>query len=140
MWLYLQDSFLSIVQDKDHPEHLHVRGRFAGDIERVFGPVMGKALKVRQVKPADYKFRATVPRALVAQVVASRLMDIHYEGFKEGIAGVDPARHSTYMRVWSIMCDAQARHEESPALDRLELDKPKEAAPKKAPAKKKGGV
>ncbi len=42
MWLYLTDSFLSIVQDRDYPEQLHVRARFAGDIQRAFGEALAR--------------------------------------------------------------------------------------------------
>jgi len=36
MWVYLWDSFLSIVQSKENPHFLLVRARHVGDIERVF--------------------------------------------------------------------------------------------------------
>jgi hypothetical protein len=36
MWLVLENSFLSIVQDKDNSERLLVRARIKGDIENVF--------------------------------------------------------------------------------------------------------
>ena len=70
MWIYLKDAFSSAVVDRDDPKRLLVRGRFPGDIERV----LSKA-EVIETPRADYRFRASVPRATVAEMLAWQRAD-----------------------------------------------------------------
>ena len=57
MWIYLNNSFLSIVAHNDKPEHMHVRGRRRGDIEAVFPEA-----NVTDTPDRDYAFRADISR------------------------------------------------------------------------------
>ncbi len=105
MWIFLADSFLSIVQ----PQHntadarngrLIVRARVKGDIERVFPTVKGIATKGR-----DYAFRASIPRIVVADAMHTLVMGITATNFKDTVKEKD--RSATYLRVWSVMNDLQ---------------------------------
>ena len=98
MWIFLNDAFLSVVAHLDKPEHLHVRARIAGDLERTFPGV-----EVTETPDGDYRFRADVPRDEVARVIAGRLEAIDYPNFKGSIGAAERARHDTYMRVWGTM-------------------------------------
>lgn len=82
MWVYLTDALLSIVAHRDRPGHLLVRARFAGDIERIF-----PSAEVTETPDADYRFRATIPRADVAKAVADAAMAINYPNFKATLRG-----------------------------------------------------
>jgi hypothetical protein len=61
MWVFLNDSFLSIVARRDQPGMLLVRARKAGDIEAVFPEA-----QTRVDDMADYPHRAEVPAEAVA--------------------------------------------------------------------------
>jgi hypothetical protein len=96
MWIFLNDAFLSIVRDKDNPSNLLVRARHHGDIRRVF-----PELKVVITPEADYRYRALVPRTLVAEKIASQIAEIDYTNFKDSVT--DESRHFVYFQVWRQM-------------------------------------
>jgi hypothetical protein len=106
MWIFLNDAFLSVVAHRDEPDHLHVRARIAGDLERTFPGV-----EVQETPDGDYRFRADVPRDEVVRVVAERLEAIDYPNFKGSTAPAEHARHDAYMEVWKTMMAWQRREE-----------------------------
>jgi hypothetical protein len=71
MWIFLNNAFLSIVSDKDNSDNLLVRARYHGDIRRIF-----PRAKVAITPEADYRYRARVPRTLVAEKIASQIAGI----------------------------------------------------------------
>ena len=71
MWIFLNNAFLSIVSDKDNPGDLLVRARQHGDIRR-----LSPRVKVVITPEADYRYRARVPRPLVAEKIASRSLGL----------------------------------------------------------------
>lgn len=119
MWLFLNNAMVSIVEHREHPELLVVRGRIRGDVDRFLGR------KCEAVTPAaDYRFRAVVDRAEVQRALDRALDRITYPNFKASC--VNP-RHDEYVAVWSVMHrwqEKEAAHET------------RQAAMKKAPAKK----
>ena len=58
MWIFLKDAFLSVVANRDDPNCLLVRGRFAGDIERTFPEA-----DVVETPHADYRLRCHARRS-----------------------------------------------------------------------------
>jgi hypothetical protein len=96
MWIFLNNAFLSIVSDKDNPDNLLVRASHHGDIRRVF-PVV----KVVVTPEADYRYRARVPRTLVAEKIASQIAGIDYTNFKKSVT--DESRLMAYLQVWRPM-------------------------------------
>lgn len=110
MWVMFNDAFLSIV-DKDAAyhggsgpcgQHLTVRARVRGDIEKVFPAAM-----VKEGGGTDYAFRAIIHREVVAQALADRVMGLGYSNFKGSVADKD--RHDTYMKIWDVMFAWQGR-------------------------------
>ncbi len=95
MWIFMNDSILSIVEDLDNREHLLVRARIEGDIERVF-----PGAKVSHTQDHDYYYRASLPRKVAAKI-AEKVEFIGYSNFKNTVK--DPGRHETYYEVWEIM-------------------------------------
>jgi hypothetical protein len=76
MWIFTGTAFVSIVRSlnrKGKKDLLLVRGRVAGDIQRLFPDA-----KVRKTPNRDYLFRAYVPREEVARVLAQKIMAIDY--------------------------------------------------------------
>lgn len=101
MWICLNDAFLSIVSKDCPPDCLLVRARRKGDIERTF-----PGHKVVESLQTDYRYRAVVPRRVVAQVMAERVEDIDYDNFKNSVA--DDDLHDAYARVWGVMYGLQS--------------------------------
>lgn len=106
MWIKTNNAFVSIVEHRDNPRLLIVRGRFKGDVERFLNPLTS-GMQVREdVTPkADYRFRAIVPREDVAYALTRAASRIHYPNFKDSIA--TKWRKAVAMRIWSILFEAQ---------------------------------
>jgi len=102
MWIYLNDAFLSIVQNYSNPALLHVRSRHPGDIERLF-----PGAEVKHTPGGDYHFRTDLDRETVAEVLAARIASIDYTNFKNSISDSD--RHDVYFDVWSATQHLQRR-------------------------------
>ncbi|MDP1998281.1 MAG: hypothetical protein Q8K22_01630 [Rhodoferax sp.] len=102
MWLFTSKSFISIVQKPGDTDLLTVRARIKGDIENMFPDA-----KVEANKGTDYKYRAKVPRELVAKVVGDQVMGLGYSNFKSTVK--QNWRHEAYMDVWSAMYAVQGR-------------------------------
>lgn len=100
MWLFLNDAMLSIVQKPDDKDTLTVRARIKGDIEAVFPDA-----KVVEGEGTDYRFRAKVPRVVVARAMADRVMSLSYGNFKSSVK--NRHRHDAYMDVWDVMYGCQ---------------------------------
>lgn len=96
MWIFLKDSFLSIVQKPGDTDLLTVRARIKGDIEQLFPDA-----EVIADAGTDYKFRARVPREAVAKALFDCVMNLDAPNFKASIK--NKKRHDAYMRVWSAM-------------------------------------
>ncbi len=107
MWIFLNDAFFSIVEDRTDPAKLLVRARFRGDIERVFPDAT-----VAETAEADYRFRAPMSRMSVAVKIAELATAIDYTDFKNSVGkpGDDWTldRIAAYGRIWDTMCTAQA--------------------------------
>ena len=103
MWIYLRHAFLSVVVDRNDPNRLLVRGRFPGDIERVLPEA-----EVIETPRADYRFRASVPRALVAEMLARQALTMTTDNFKGSVK--EDWRHDLYLDVWSTMRAGQQHH------------------------------
>ena len=95
MWLFLSESFVSVVADRADRNRLLVRSRLENDIPRIFS-----CAEVFTVPNSDYKYRAFLPREYVAKVISDQLLKIEYINFKDS---VEDARHDAYFDVWSVM-------------------------------------
>lgn len=101
MWIFLSDSFLSIVDKGDvSGQTLLVRGRRRGDIESVF-----PGAAVVENAGTDYRYRARIDRERVAQAMSEQVRGVRYSNFKATVA--DDDRHSAYMSVWQAMVRLQ---------------------------------
>ena len=98
MWIFLNDSALSIVAHRNNPDALLVRARIEGDIDRVFPEA-----RVDHTPEFDYAYRAVVSREEVSLTIASNLESIQYDNFKNSISADDQDRHMAYLELWAIM-------------------------------------
>ena len=102
MWIFLPESFISVVQKPGDTDTLTVRARIKGDIESVFPEAC-----VEADKGTDYKYRSRVSRQAVAQVLHDQVMGLHWGNFKGEVK--DRKRHDAYMNVWRAMNAVQDR-------------------------------
>lgn len=106
MWIFLNDAFISVVQQPRQPDHLLVRARLSGDLSRAFP---GVKLQVTKTPDADYRFRTTLPRRTVAEAIGRAVMQIDYGNFKDSVPKKDKVRSTAYLRCWSAMNEAQVK-------------------------------
>jgi hypothetical protein len=101
MWIFTSKSFISIVQKPGDTDLLTVRARIKGDIEAAFPDAT-----VEVNKGTDYKYRAKVSRAVVADALHAQVMGLSYPNFKSTVK--ERKHHSAYMDVWSVMNRVQS--------------------------------
>jgi hypothetical protein len=99
MWIFLRESFVSVVVDRERPLHLLVRARREGDIENLLsGHEPG--LQVVQTDHADYRFRASVSRPVFERAMKAQVAAVDYTNFKDSVDAEDGYRHDVYFGVW----------------------------------------
>lgn len=100
MWLFLKDSFVSVVADKDDSSMLWVRARSKRCLESMFGD----GAKIKESLYNDYNYRVKIDRVEFSRMMASiALENINYTNFKDSL--IDVKRHRFYSNVWSVMVD-----------------------------------
>lgn len=100
MWIFAKHGFFSIVEHKDNSNLLMVRARAAGDIEYYWPDA-----EVLITPNADYLYRTTLARKVVAARIARAVDDIDSPQFKPTVA---KERASFYARVHMMMARMQA--------------------------------
>jgi len=100
MWLMTPTSFLSVVHKDCQPGELLVRARMKGHIEAVFPDA-----KVTEATRTDYRYRAVLPRSVVAQALADHAMTMTYDNYKNEVR--ENRFHDALAAVWSIMARLQ---------------------------------
>lgn len=123
MWIFTGFGYYSVIQHRDDPELLLVRARVKGDLEKLkqYLPNLGEI--VATPSGADYPYRALAWRSEFAEAMKKTVLEsLNYTNFKSGISRTQGSpRHDLYMRVWSIMKDAE------PTLRRLEKEEEERA-------------
>jgi hypothetical protein len=107
MWLFLNNSALSVVQHRDKKDVLLVRSRVQGDIERAIPEA-----QVWEDHEADYMYRAEVNRDDFKQALGRAVDSIDYGNFKASVP--DTKRHTAYMNVWGAMVAAFGAYGKKP--------------------------
>ncbi len=95
MWIQFNNSFLSIVLNRNNQKELLVRARVKGDIEKIF-----PSAKVFIDESADYKFRAFLPKSDVVEKIMGKVLEINYDNFKNSILNNDHERKKIYSNIW----------------------------------------
>jgi len=102
MWILMNDSFLSVVKDRDKKNSLLVRARVEGDIERVFPDAI-----VKTNVGSDYMYRAYLPKRRVSKAIRKSIENIDYDNFKDSVSAEDKARHDAYFDIWITLLALQ---------------------------------
>lgn len=104
MWLFFDGGFVSIVANIRNDNELLVRARDRADLQaflKLGGSVM--ATRVIDVTPErDYRYRVSLARPFVAQVIARAAASVDYSNFKERAhERHGHERAHIYGRIWS---------------------------------------
>ena len=103
MWVAMNDSFVSIVQDRLLADGLVVRARVKEDLI-AFMPDIEED-KIIETEDSDYRFRVFTSKEDVAYLISDRVMDIHYDNFKNSVK--ETWRSTAYLKIWMIMNTVQ---------------------------------
>ena len=93
MWIQFNNAFLSIVENRDNKLELLVRARIKGDIEKIFPEA-----DVFEDESADYRYRAFISKAKVAERMMLKMKEINYDNFKNSVKEIE--RKSVNNNVW----------------------------------------
>jgi hypothetical protein len=105
MWIFTNNSFVSVVARKNHYDMVVVRGRVKGDVLRFLAPA-GYTGKETEAAGTDYAVRCLVPRSMFIEALLKAGDTVKYCNFKNSVREV--ARHDAYMGVWHVMHDLQS--------------------------------
>ncbi len=105
MWIFLNNSFLSMVENRNNKEELLVRSRIKGDIEKVFPDS-----DVFEIDNSDYKYRSFVKKTDVSNKLKNLIENINYDNFKNSISSDQLERHNSYFNVWSELRKLQNKN------------------------------
>ena len=97
MWVFVNDSFVSIVEHDSDATLLQVRARRKVDIKNFLGKEIIPT-EIIETPSADYSFRVFLPRFEVARIVSNKIAQIDYGNFKNSIE--DDALHDMAAEVW----------------------------------------
>ncbi len=98
MWVFLKGGFFSVVQHRDKPGTLLVRGRNPDHFDSVFPGV-----NIIQMATADYPWRAEISHGEYSKIITEQIYEIDYTNFKSSVDSDEPALFDAMMDVWGIM-------------------------------------
>ena len=96
MWIFTNQGFISAVTDFNKQGNLLVRARAKEHLTHLFPDAV-----VQKTSDADYLYRASIPQAEVAGVIAEQIQAIDYTNFKKSIP--DDEYHAACSGVWHVM-------------------------------------
>ena len=99
MWLFTKNSFISVVQHRERPDDVLVRGRIKKHLIRLFPE---KAGQTQKDDAADYRWRLVISKhELADRISAYILQSLDYDNFKASQDADDPAWSRFLHAVWS---------------------------------------
>jgi hypothetical protein len=105
MWIFTTFGFFSVVQ-KAGEERLTVRARAKADLDALRSQYLPTLSATIEGAGTDYRYRATVPRADLAEAMSRIATDVTYSNFKSEVARrAGHERAKRYGRVWDVMSD-----------------------------------
>lgn len=102
MWIVMNDSYISAVQDRTNKMNLVVRARVREDLENAFP---GLAKQIIESTDSDYRFRLFMTKQFLCGVMNTKIMNIDYDNFKNSVK--QNWRHDAYLAIWSVMYRVQ---------------------------------
>ena len=95
MWIYTSKGMISVVQKDCDAGILCVRARVREHLAAIFPDYT-----IIDTPKGDYLFRAYVPKGIVSQRIASLLVDLNYDNFKNSIPQEMDEYHTACHKVW----------------------------------------
>ena len=139
MWVFLPDAFVSVVADWNSKEHLYIRARFRGDLERL--PWPSKSPKVQETPDRDYRYRVRVTRQAWADLLVRVAMNMDWTNVKNAIPNTPEhfRRYKGMSSVWGVMMNA-AEQQHIDDAERLTTTMRQAKLPGVAPKTDKSGA
>jgi|WetSurMetagenome_2_1015567.scaffolds.fasta_scaffold688626_2 hypothetical protein len=100
MWIFTEIGYFSVVKKSCQDDEVIVRARVREDLVR---------LKIRADSGTDYRFRAVIKKAHLAEYLQQAVLTLNYDNFKDTVPHKDSARKSAYLRCWEALCAWQER-------------------------------
>lgn len=94
MWIYMNNSFLSIVESDEL--HLTVCAHRQEDIGRIFPDI-----EICETPERDYRYRAVLQRRYAAIAIAQHIMRIGYCNLKDSVKEDDRLEIYSAVRGWT---------------------------------------
>jgi hypothetical protein len=120
MWIYLNNSMISVVETPDHDDtgkrdtagrkHLSVRARSVKDLKNFLGDDKGLHDLIKINQNRDYHCRIFLPRDWVADRMKDLLRALDYDNFKSSIPIRDTARQDWYHTTWNTAYEQLNAH------------------------------
>mgnify|MGYP003661265367 CR=1 FL=1 len=114
MWIVMNNSFVSVVQDRNFKDGVVVRARFPGDLDALFPEFKNNIIESAN---SDYRFRLFLNKTRVKDRISEKIMGINYDNFKNSVK--ENWRHDAYLKVWNIFYLLQ--HKYSRVIDSLNI-------------------
>ena len=102
MWVAMNDSFVSIVADRNDPDGVVVRARKYEDLV-AFEPFIEN--KIIESNDSDYRFRVFIQKRYAAEIMFEKTAEIDYDNFKNSVK--EGWRKNAYMSIWTVMNKVQ---------------------------------
>jgi len=102
MWIVMNDSYISAVQDRTNKMNLVVRARVREDLENAFPSLKQDIIESTD---SDYRFRLFMTKQFLCGVMNTKIMNIDYDNFKNSVK--QNWRHDAYLAIWSVMYKVQ---------------------------------
>lgn len=104
MWILdPKAGLISIIASDRDPEILVCRARTPASLKIVFGPETQEI----EMDGRDYAYRAFLPRTLVAEVLAKRLLTLDYFNVKGAISPQNKALKHAFSDTWHTFAELQ---------------------------------
>jgi hypothetical protein len=108
MWIFTEIGYFSVVKKSSSGDEVIVRARVREDLVRL-GKSINVKLKIRADSGTDYRFRAGIKKAHLAEYLQQAVLTLNYDNFKDTIPHKDSARRNAYLRCWEALCTWQER-------------------------------
>ena len=96
----MNNSFLSIVEDRETDAELLIRARRRSDIEVVAELLHDGDARIEHTPKNDYQFRIRASREEFQRLMSLMIDHIDYNNFKDSVD--DETLKSMYVRVWGV--------------------------------------
>lgn len=114
MWIFTEDSFLSVVRHWDFPERLLVRARIREDLVRFCRLAGVDESGIHENPLFDYRFRVEVPEETFIHFMVKAIKLLDYGNFKDRACDnpddpprVREKRDRVYHQIWALLRSLQ---------------------------------